>query len=169
MRDRIVGSAEAERLVVAYLIGGPVREDVGLPVCESATQTGCLVGWNARSAEYVPNRLEFDGLLDDPMGGRVCVNPLTWTSDGVADASDHGGAVFFDVAEPAVEPEFVGAACRDGALVITEPGDMGRDAASRVLLKMMGPGNYHPVEYQLFYVDLRRNALERVEAFEARR
>ena len=45
---------------------------------------------------------------------------------------------------------------------VVEPlGDMERDAASQVLLWVMGPENYHPVEYQLFYVDLRKNASAR--------
>ena len=29
----------------------------------------------------------------------------------------------------------------------------------------MGPENYHPIEYQLFYVNLRRNAEARVAAY----
>jgi len=34
----------------------------------------------------------------------------------------------------------------DGALVITELGDLERDPASQVLLWMMGTENYHPIE-----------------------
>jgi len=30
---------------------------------------------------------------------------------------------------------------------------------------MMGPENYHPIEHQLFYVNLRQNAVARVAAF----
>jgi hypothetical protein len=29
----------------------------------------------------------------------------------------------------------------------------------------MGPQNYHPIDVQLFYVDLRNNAVARVNAF----
>jgi hypothetical protein len=31
----------------------------------------------------------------------------------------------------------------------------------------MGPENYHPIEYQLYYVNLRKNAVRRVEAYRA--
>jgi hypothetical protein len=31
----------------------------------------------------------------------------------------------------------------------------------------MGPENYHPIEYQLYYLDIRRNAVDRVESFVA--
>jgi hypothetical protein len=44
-------------------------------------------------------------------------------------------------------------------------GDLPRDFMSRLLDHTMGEGNHHPVEYQLFYMNLRRNAAERVAAF----
>lgn len=36
---------------------------------------------------------------------------------------------------------------------------------STLLLWTIGPENYHPIEFQLFYVGLRRNAVQRVAAF----
>ena len=30
---------------------------------------------------------------------------------------------------------------------------------------VIGPENYHPIEYQLYYMNLRRNAEERVGAY----
>jgi hypothetical protein len=36
---------------------------------------------------------------------------------------------------------------------------------SGVLLWVMGGQNYHPIEYQLFYADLRRDAARRFEAY----
>jgi hypothetical protein len=55
----------------------------------------------------------------------------------------------------------------DGVLVVTNIGDPERDVMSRLLLWVMGPQNYHPIDVQLFYVDLRRNAVARVQAFQA--
>ena len=40
-----------------------------------------------------------------------------------------------------------------------------RDVLSDVLLRVMGGENYHPIEYQLFYVDLRDDARRRVAVF----
>lgn len=165
LRERLAGTPDAERLVAAYLVGGDIHDgDTGFPVCQSATQTGCVVGWNARTEGYVPNRLEFDALRPDPLSGRVCVNPITWTTDGTAEPAQNAGAVFLDTDAPALLPGFVGARCADGRLIITEPGDMDRDLPSRMLLTIMGPGNYHPVEYQLFYADIWQNAIDRVAA-----
>lgn len=169
LRDRIAGQPVQARLVVAYLVGVPLRaESLGphLSECQSPTQTGCVIGWNARGPRYVPNDLEFGARDPQTMSGRLCVNPITWTTDGAhAPARDHAGAVFFDTDAPAIVPAFADAQCVDGTLVITSMGDPQRDLMSRLLLWTMGPENYHPIEYQLFYVDLRRNAMQRVAAF----
>ncbi len=167
IRERVASTGLVDRLVVAYLVGGPLRaEDVGLPVCRSSEQTGCVAAWNARGPAYEANGFEFDA--DDPgtMRDRLCVNPLSWRADEIhVPANAHLGAVFFDTPEPAVLPEFADAQCRDGALVLTTAGDLQRDIPSKVLLWLMGPDNYHPVEYQLYYLDLRRNAATRVDAW----
>jgi hypothetical protein len=66
-------------------------------------------------------------------------------------------------------PAFADAQCVDGLLRVTELGDLERDLPSRLLLWLMGPQNYHPVEIQLFYGDLRANAQARVDAWLAAR
>lgn len=168
-REEIYGKAPGERLVVAYMIGGPIRrEDLGedVPVCASATQTGCVVVYNARGLRYEPNGLEFNADQPELMDEWICVNPLTWTNDDRrAAASDHRGAIFFDAEQPEVLPNFADGQCLNGRLVITEMGEPSRDTMSQILDWMIGPENYHPFEYQLFYLDLRQNAVDRVAAF----
>ncbi len=166
---RIAGTPLERRMIAAYLVGAAVSADeVGVPVCERPTQTNCVVGWNARGPEFSPNEFEFDARAEDPMAGRICVNPITWTTDDdVAPADRNAGAIFFDTESPAIKPAFADAQCVDGVLLVTEIGDAERDVMSRLLLYVMGPQNYHPIEYQLFYVDLRNNAVARVRAFMA--
>ncbi|MGB0384444.1 MAG: DUF3089 domain-containing protein [Ardenticatenaceae bacterium] len=170
LREEIYGKPPSERLVVAYLIGGPIRpETIGekATICGSATQTGCVVAWNARGPRYVPNDLEFDAHTPDPMAGRICVNPLTWTHDGqAAPAESNAGALFFDADKPAILPAFADAQCVDGRLLITQLGHPPRDTMSTLLDWMIGPQNYHPIEYQMFYLNLRQNAVERIAAFD---
>ena len=165
--ERIAGTPLERRMVAAYLIGGAVyAETIGVPVCEEPTQTGCVVSWNARGPKFEPNEFEFDARAEDPMAGRVCVNPITWATDGVGVAADrNAGAIFFDTEAPAIKPSFADAQCVDGVLIVTHIGDAERDFMSRVLLYVMGPQNYHPIEVQLFYVDLRNNAVARVQAY----
>jgi hypothetical protein len=169
--ERIAGSALEQRMVAAYLPGAAVRaETIGVPVCDGPTKIGCVVSWNARGPEFEPNEFELDAGDEHTMNGRVCVNPITWATDELgAAAHHHAGALFFDTDEPTIKPAFADARCEDGVLVVTNMGDPERDVMSRLLLWVMGPQNYHPIDVQLFYVDLRRNAVARVQAFEEAR
>jgi hypothetical protein len=167
IRERIAGGVLEQRLIAAYLPGGALRaEAIGVPVCDAPTQTGCVVSWNARGPNFEHNAFELDADDEHTMAGRVCVNPISWTTDGLEAAADRSaGALFFDTDEPVIKPAFADASCRDGVLVVTSMGDTERDVMSRLLLWVMGPENYHPIDVQLFYVDLRRNAVARVQAF----
>ncbi len=171
LRERISPNSELRKnLVAAYLIGGPLwPESIGdVPVCTSATQTGCVVAYNARAPGYQPNNFEFRSATHNhPIAGRICVNPLTWRADETpGTTSQHLGAVFFDTPKtPRVLPNFSDATCMDGALILSTTGPLERDFMSSLLLWLM-PGNYHPIEYQLFYVNLRKNAEERVQAYQ---
>ena len=40
-----------------------------------------------------------------------------------------------------------------------------RDFMSRLLDRTLGPGNSHPIEYQLFFTAIRQNAAERLRAW----
>ena len=125
-----------------------------------------MAAWNARGPDFEPNGFEYDA--DDPstMAGRICVNPISWRADKThAPAGEHGGAIFFDTEAPALKPRFADGRCSGGSSLITTMGDPERDFASEMLLWMMGPDNYHPIEYQLFYVDLRNDAAARLAAF----
>ncbi|MCB9759065.1 MAG: DUF3089 domain-containing protein [Alphaproteobacteria bacterium] len=170
--ERVAGTPLQERLVAAWIIGSTAREadfHGDLPVCSAPEQTGCVIAWNARGPGFEPNGLEFEADRPDTMDGRICVNPITWRADAAhAPAEDNAGALFFDTPAPRVKPAFADAQCADGTLLITELGDPERDVMSRILLWMMGPENYHPIEYQLFYVNIRENAAARVHAFLAR-
>ena len=55
--------------------------------------------------------------------------------------------------------------CVDGMLVLRRIGAAPRDLPSRILDRVLGAGNYHAIEYQLFYMNLRENAAGRVAAF----
>ena len=84
LEKRITGTALRERLVAAYPIGfGIDREEMAkavpdVPVCESAEQIGCAVTWNAIGPQAAP--------WGDPRKN-ICVNPLTWRTDGAAAAA----------------------------------------------------------------------------------
>lgn len=97
----------------------------------------------------------------------ICVHPARGgLGEAPISAAEHGGAVFFDAHHPQLLPRFVGSRCSGGRLVIDElPQLPARGLAPSVLLRVMGGENYHSIEYQLFYADLRLDAMARVRAF----
>lgn len=166
LRERIAQTADADQLVAAYLVGGPISDgDLGgLPVCSTPSQSGCMVGWNARGPAYSRNGLEFAERPGAPRSEWICVNPLDWHPS--VGPGPRETALFFDADVPRPISLFGEAACADGYLIVRDLGSAPRDAMSRILDWMMGPQNYHPIEYQLFYLEIRRNAAARVDAFE---
>jgi hypothetical protein len=64
-----------------------------------------------------------------------------------------------------VLPHFASAHCQAGTLIVNLAGKPPRDFMSRILDRTLGAENYHPIEYQLFYGNLRHNAKVRVEAY----
>lgn len=172
LREVIIPKGLHKRLVAAYLIGGTLTTDaLDLPVCAAPEQTGCLVAWTARAPGHVPGAFEFHEQPRTSPGDAsdarqaVCVNPLTWTREGAAPASANAGAVFLETEPPTILPGFASAECIAGTLVVAEIGTAPRDLMSRILDRSLGAGNHHAIEYQMYWLDLRRNAQARVDAF----
>lgn len=180
LRQRIHGTPLASRMVAAYLIGGGVNleelaEMPDLPSCRSATDVGCVVGWQT----YGP-----DGRAFEIERGRttLCTNPLSWqVNEEPAPASANLGAVVpsgsFNIAfrgedrargvqfEPlgAPLPGHTGAQCKRGMLMVDD------QAGSRFAIYAgPDPDNYHGLDYALFYMNIRTNAQARVDAYLAR-
>ncbi|PJJ54761.1 DUF3089 domain-containing protein [Hymenobacter chitinivorans] len=146
-----------KQLVVAYLIGFKVKTDEyqTLRPCQDSTQTGCYVGWNS-----VETGNEYP-----PFAGGLATNPLTWTLDtAAAPARLNRGGV--PLAFNRVDTAVVGAQVHNGLLWINVPQPIGYP---RFLL----PGqpqlrhSFHIADYALFYLNLRRNAVTRVQAYTA--
>jgi hypothetical protein len=165
----ISGTARRDRLVVAYLPGGRVTEAglaeraPDLPKCRAPDDLHCVAAWNARAPDYVPTAFELQ--RTDPREP-LCTNPLSWRDDGAeAPAAWNAGAVFLESDDPAPRPAFADARCAGGTLEVASLGAAPRDLPSRILDRVLGAGNYHAIEYQIYFVNLSRNAKQRVDAF----
>ena len=143
-------------MVAAYPVGYPMgtselAETIpDIPVCESATQTACLLTWNTIGDGYRPLQ---------PTQGQVCVNPLTWTADGAAGTfEDNEGAL--SVVSNTLIPGAGDGRCETGMLYVSE---IRTDAYDN--LPNMGKGNHHLLDYALYWSNIRRNVAKRVSAF----
>jgi len=167
-----------ERLAVAYIIDHPLPLDkfgtdlASLAPCETASDTRCVAAWGAFMpgdrliAERFSTRLNvYENGDYQIVDGRplLCINPLSWTrlSDYAPRRLHKGG-----MAAIGVEPETkvaplskqFGAECQDGLLYIDRP-------KSRVLHRPIRiGGRYRTLPFNLFYEDIRLNALQRIDA-----
>jgi len=154
LADRFDGRSLKDQLVVAYLVGMPVSRDAyhSIPVCESPEQTGCFVSWRTYREDFVPKK-EYR----DTVPNIAVVNPLTWTSnEGRAPASLNKGGVLYNY-EAGLLPELVWAEIRGDGLFTNKPrffGDI-----------LFNTKNYHVGDYNLFWMNIRQNAVDRVRAF----
>lgn len=176
LQERIIGTPLQKRLVAAYIVGTalPLQiEALGLPLCRSATATGCVLTWNTVRSGHDDRRRKQDAVIwwqgkYQPIGGRalVCVNPLDWRVDGATDAAANLGAVYSDGRGrpiPAPVVGLTGAQCEDGLLGVSIP--FGERRHFSDLLSLAGVD--HDFDYSYFYMNIRANALARVRAFRA--
>jgi hypothetical protein len=176
LQERVAGKPLQSRLVAAYVIGYSIPQQIertGLPVCRSATQTGCLIDWNtvkegANEDSRQRSRLIWlDGRYQHHQGSDwVCVNPLNWKADGDAPASLNLGAlpgVRAGTEMRAPVAELTGARCDGGLLRVDIPFSK-RHGFANVLTLL---GSYHVFDYNLFYTNIRFNVRDRIRAFGA--
>ena len=184
LQDEILATPLKKQFVAAYVIGAYVPSnfgDLGLPTCDSARQTGCIMGWNTSQTGKTGALMQVNNANYWWKGGdrksgtlpAVCTNPLTWTSDNVAaPASANTGSLPFPAApfpthastlDPLI-PHMTGAVCKDKLLDVDVPKDGPKgyhDALSFLF------GSYHKNDYGLFYANIRANAVDRVSAWTA--
>ncbi len=161
------GAGVSQQLVAAYLVGIEVAPDyfATLPVCASAEQTGCFVSWRTWQRPASPANPKGKTSATAPFGKTpnarpaLVVNPLSWTTDTLrVDAEQNPGGTLRKLK---LRPGLSDAQVHEGILWIERPHFFGKR-----IIRMY---NWHPADYNLFYESVRRNAVERVEAFKRAR
>ena len=176
LKEEIDGSDLYSRMVGAYIIGGQISKDWmsgmnDISVCESATQLGCLVHWDTINVTQLNK--------DMPLyANNICVNPITWKNEGpLSELADAKGAVYvsgefaldfsgddgpkgetFGPLEAPVK-QYVRAQCKNGILFSSD------QTGSRFQTFSGSGGNYHGLDYALFYMDIRENAKLKVNTY----
>ena len=156
------GATGAEKqLVAAILIGwsltpADLAAHPAVRMCEGPNQTGCVISYNT-----VENGRQ--SVAPTLKAGALAVNPLSWTTDGAfVPAKKNLGSVFFDSdGKSKIYPHFTSAQIVDGGLVV-QP-----ENVDLVTIKggHFPEGVYHAFDYSLFFMNLKANIAERIEAF----
>lgn len=175
LERRIEGSPLRARMVAAYIIGINLAEgDFGRRFkftrpCQQPAQTGCVVQWNAISADadMGPIVAAFEKTFTDIHGdvpGRqmLCVNPVTFDRGQGWSLTEQArglvpGEPGFGPMEP-LRPRALAVRCERGlAVVRTLPG---------IALKALPGGSLHFEDIALFYEDIRANTRLRAQAWQ---
>jgi len=138
-----------KKLVAAYLIGGWIKKNEykNIPASQSATQTGCLIAWNARKWGMSSDRY-FGVNLE-------CVNPFTWNTDTtqVSASSNLGSVPYgFNRIDKGIADAKVAS---NGFLWVHKKRMFGYSNGK----------NYHILDYNLFWMNIRENVKQRVDAY----
>ncbi|MGB3165779.1 MAG: DUF3089 domain-containing protein [Alteraurantiacibacter sp.] len=176
LQERGVDPALQSRIAMVYAIGWPISLERDLPElrlqpCAQPDQAPCIVSY-ASFAEPADPGLFFrryamtPGLDGEPRGESaiLCVNPLTGTTDGEAEAELNLGTLVpnEDFSSGELVPGAVPARCDErGLLLIGDPPEMGNQRF---------PGNnYHLVDIPLFWKNLQQDVVTRMRAWQTAR
>jgi hypothetical protein len=143
-----------KKLVAAYIIGGVVFKTTfqQFRPCSDSLQTNCFVTYNSVTYGVFT-------FLGKPVKDVICVNPLTWSINSeYAPASLNKGGLPFSYKK--IDPGVADAKIApNGLLWIHHP------KRSRKDYKWINKPNFHRLEYNLFYMNIRVNAEQRVRAW----
>ncbi len=167
-----------QRLAVAYVIDYPLLAEAfdgplaGLKPCETADDIRCVAafgtfmpGDDVIARRFAERLLVHNGKEYKSVSGReiICINPLLWSrEEDYAPKRLHLGGAAAEALEPDVKPaalpKQVGAQCENGLLLVDKP----RSRSLRRPLKV--GGKFRTLPSNLFYEDLKQNAVTRVDA-----
>jgi hypothetical protein len=147
------GKSLQKRLVCAYVIGYQIKKDdfKNIPVGERSDQTGCFVGWRTYAKGEIPK-----GSVAEK-GNSVCVNPLTWSTSGEWASQDlHLGIMSnFD----RIVPHTVSAGIEPSTKLLWIDTHEVLDPQGKKMT------NYHRWDYNLFWMNIRQNVKQRIDAY----
>ncbi|MBL4648663.1 MAG: DUF3089 domain-containing protein [Aureispira sp.] len=149
LKEQFDGTDLYKQLIAAYIVGWGVEEGTyaEIPLGTSAEQTGCFVTWRTYNKGYKPNWIREND---------VCVNPLTWDADTTyAPYTANEGAVLFGF--NTLRKNLFDAQVSGPVLWVGKP--------KMFLGGLLQRNNYHVGDYNLFYVNVRRNAILRARTF----
>ena len=142
----------SKKLVVAYVLGWPVPKKyfTTLKMCDDSLETNCLCSWRTFRKGYVPKYLRKE------KANTFVTNPLSWKTDNsYVSKSANKGSVLLKFNK--VYKHTTDAQINAGLLWVRRP----KFPWSFVYLTR----NYHPGDINLFYINIRENIEQRINAY----
>jgi hypothetical protein len=153
LQDYFDGTALQKQLVCAYIIGYqiPTNAFKNIPVGNTPDATGCFVGWRSYVKGEISNAVKMEN------GNSVCVNPLNWTTstEWLPESKNDGSLYSFKM----IIPNAVSAGIEPSSKIlwVTLPKELS--------VKMKKLKNLHVYDYNLFWMNIRENVKQRIDAY----
>ena len=150
MQEFVDGKALHEKMIAAYIIGIPVLDNYfeNIRPCEEETDLGCYTAWRTFKKGYQPEK---------NAKGIVVTNPLSWSRNDAYVAKDNNQGAILRPFETII-PQATDAQVYGPVLWVSKP----KFPGSWLLLGK----NYHVGDMNIFYMNIRENAVKRVKAFQ---
>ena len=152
LKEFFDGKALSKQLVSAYIVGMAIdpKEFTNLKACTKPIETGCICAWRTYKEGYVPP------IIQNEKFNSIVTNPLSWDSNQVSVSRKvNQGAVLYNFKK--VIPNVAGAYNHEGVLWTPKPKFFGNI--------LYNTKNYHIADYNLFYMSVRKNAMDRAVQF----
>ena len=146
------GKRLSKQLVAAYLVGIPVEKNYfkTIPVCADSLQTGCYCTWRTLKEGYLTEYIKKE------TNDVAVTNPLSWDTSLVAiSRKKNEGSILLNFNR--ILKKTTGAKIYKNVLWVNKPHFFGN-----IFYKEK---NYHIADYNLFYVNVRRNVNTRVKSY----
>ena len=176
LAEEIDGTNLYSRMIGAYIIGGEISKSWmkkmnNIYTCDGPKELGCLVHWDTINVKLINKDMQ-------RFKNNICVNPITWKNEGpISNLKDSKGAVHIsgnfaidligddaakgEVFGPLEAPikQYVQAQCKNGILFASD------QTGTRFQGFGGSSGNYHGLDFALFYMDIRENAILKVKTY----
>lgn len=150
LKEFFEGKPLGKQLVAAYVIGYPVEKGYfsSLQPCGDSTQTDCFITYSTFGEGTKSDWFDYSQML--------CVNPLSWKADeDYVGSKAHLGGINKKMV--GIATQLTGCRCDGGKLLVHKPEENG-------FIPLAGK-NYHLYDYQLFYMNIRKNVHDRITEF----
>lgn len=151
LKEFFDGKPLQNKLVAAYLVGIPVETNWfdNITACNLPTQTGCVCSWRTFKDGYQPNYIAKEKSV-------IVTNPLTWDkAKPLAERATNKGSILLNFNK--LVPKVAEAKVVGNILWTSKPRFFGN-------LFFTGK-NYHIADYNLYYLSIKQNAKERINAY----
>ena len=137
-----------DRLILSYLIGMDIgHKEMSIELCDEPDKLYCFLNWRSFHELYYPSKWNYGSHYQS-------VNPITYTSDFLwSNKDDHQGILL-----PNKKIRF-----RKTLSVRNEQGLLWVKFFEHIILKKLKRNSYHNADFNLFWVNIRQNLIERLD------